>query len=162
MSQQCTDHAKCYFLELPFQIRRRIYHEAGLLTGHYVHMNTKLCTPIVENSAHDEPSDRQYSIPAIWSLFTLCRSVHDETRRIFYGENRFVIARRMTNHLHPLQELGIETLREISSSLYGSVTQTALWNAPAQTGTGVAMIRPTAGCMFLHISPSTIYRSRVN
>jgi hypothetical protein len=123
--KKTSPDAKCHFLELPFKIRLQIYHEAGLVSGRMIHLN------------HWSPSKRSYDNPRMWesgyeprhwdpwgdarrartslpvNLFAVCRCVYDELRGVLYGENRFVISRKLLRGLRALEHLSDATLREI-------------------------------------------------
>ncbi|KAH8600053.1 hypothetical protein B0O99DRAFT_611648 [Bisporella sp. PMI_857] len=102
------------FLELPYNIRRRIYFEAGLLTGKTIHMNfwaTRMRTGLDrEPRDYDENS----SLPSLpLSLIAVCRAVDEEITQIFYGENCFAIMRRAPRGLRALERVRDSTLRKM-------------------------------------------------
>jgi len=106
--------AKSLFLELPYTIRLRIYHEAGLLSGKTIHMNFWA----IRKRPKSYPSafDHDYGsslLPLPLGLFAVCRTVHEEVTEILYGENRFAIDRRARLGLRALARFTQSTLSKI-------------------------------------------------
>lgn len=64
-----------------------------------------------EQEFHPYRNSRFAALPL--SLFAVCRMVHDETTKIFYGENRFAVSRRAPRGLRILERFGESTLAEI-------------------------------------------------
>ncbi|KIM93256.1 hypothetical protein OIDMADRAFT_184786 [Oidiodendron maius Zn] len=93
------------FLELPFSIRRQIYHEAGLVSGKTINMNSWAMRKKVDNrhrQAFDHGDDADLP-PVPLSLFTISRLINDEASQIFYGENQFAITGRARRGLRALE-----------------------------------------------------------
>lgn len=87
---------KSHILELPFSIRRQIYHEAGLVSGMTIHMNSwamrkKINYIDKQPCVHSE--DSHFPCLPI-SLFAVSQLINDEVSQILYGENQFAIMRR--------------------------------------------------------------------
>lgn len=112
--KKISPDTKCHFLELPATIRLRIYREAGLLSDRTIHLNywssrKKENLPRIGYDARDDTR-----LPALpLSLFAVCRSVHDELRKVLYGENRLIISSKAPRGLRALERLSDATLQEI-------------------------------------------------
>lgn len=110
--KKTSPDTKCHFLELHPTIRLRIYRGAGLVSNRSIDLNywssrKKQNTPIY--GAREETL-----LPALpLSLFAVCRSIHDELRKILYGENRLRISRKAHRGLRALERLSDATLREV-------------------------------------------------
>lgn len=59
--RKSTTSQSCYFLQLPFHIRRQIYREAGLYQGQYIDLNLsaslgKITSPydLIDASSYDD------------------------------------------------------------------------------------------------------------
>lgn len=113
--KKTSPDTKCYFLELPLTIRRQIYHEAGLLSGKTINMNS---WALRKQAGRDDISDHSYDsdLPCVpLCLFATCRLVNDELTGIFYGENQFTITRRENQGFRALECLSDQTLTRIRS-----------------------------------------------
>lgn len=125
--KKASPDVKCHLLELPSQIRRQIYHEAGLVSGKVIHLNNWRPSPrrfddqrLWENGhdpRHWDPwgdaqDARSTALPT--NLLAVCRLIHDEIRAILYGENRFVISRKLSRGLGALENMSDATLREMT------------------------------------------------
>ena len=123
-----TSHP-CYFLQLPFHIRRQIYREAGLHQGQYIDLNLSASLGKIESlgdlinasSYDDEPIyvdnkvTRTQDLPL--SLLLVCRTVHSEAEKLIYEDNIFVITRRLCGGLQALErmsETAIRALRQLT------------------------------------------------
>ena len=100
-TKKTSPDAKCLFLELPVGIRRKIYHEAGLVSGKTIHINFW--------ATRDDDSNLP-SLPL--GLFAVCRLVNDKLMRIFYGKNLFAITRRAPGGLRALERFSDSTLEK--------------------------------------------------
>ena len=129
----------CRLLELPFKIRRQIYHAAGLPTNSSIDMNF---SGIIRKGMADGRSKpwnlsdfyrfnhrdeaetignedfKRFDLFLPKSLLPLnllyvCHAMHKEVERLLYGENRFVITRRDPGGLTSLENLSISAIRQL-------------------------------------------------
>jgi hypothetical protein len=112
--KKTSQDSRCRFLELPASIRLQIYYEAGLVSGKTIHLNYW--------GSRKQESTSQARNNTWWdahlsalplNLFAVCHSVHNELRKVLYGENRLVVSRKAPRGLRVLERLGTSTLREI-------------------------------------------------
>jgi len=120
-----TTRQPCYFLKLPFYIRRQIYRDAGLHQGQYIDLNLSaslgkigsLSDLIEGSSSNDEPiySDnkvtRTQDLPL--SLLLVCHTVHSEAEKLIYEDNIFVITRRLYSGLQALERISDKAMRAL-------------------------------------------------
>jgi len=108
---------KCLLLDLPFGIRRQIYHETGLLSGQMIDINywatrkKQYITRLQES--HDHRGDANLSSLPL-SLFAVCHAVSEELNRLFYGGNYFTISYWAPRKLKALERLRDSTLAIIN------------------------------------------------
>ena len=123
--QNSTTSQPCYFLQLPFHIRRQIYREAGLYQGQYIDLNLSaslgkigsLSDLIDASSSDDEPIyfdnkvTRTQDLPL--SLLLVCRTIHSEAEKLVYEDNIFVITRRLCSGLQALERMSETAIRAL-------------------------------------------------
>ncbi|KAH6962591.1 hypothetical protein BKA56DRAFT_736682 [Ilyonectria sp. MPI-CAGE-AT-0026] len=107
-----TRHSQ--FLSLPFNVRSRIYHEAGLVEGKTIHMNywATRHRPKARRFAFDHDEDSHLP-PLPLDLFPVCRLVNEELTQALYGQNYFAITRRGPRGLRALERFRDSTLRQL-------------------------------------------------
>jgi len=129
----------CRLLELPFKIRRQIYHAAGLPTNSSIDMNFSGIIRKGMADGRSKPWDlsdfyrinhrdeaeaignehfKRFDLSLPKSLLPLnllyvCHAMHDEVEKLLYGENRFVITRRDPGGLTALENLSISAIRQL-------------------------------------------------
>ena len=122
-------------LQLPFDIRHRIYHAVGLGPGRRIDMNnysilrnrSALRDSGLQENLEQHRSDKiesedigkigevECSLPPLpLQLLYVCRFMHDEVEKLLYSENRFFITRRNTGGLESLLSLSLAAIRHLS------------------------------------------------
>ena len=130
--------SKCHLLELPFDIRRRIYYAVGLgpnlstdmnfygilwkrenlgeLYGQEMSESNQIDDQDgveAKNSGRFARVDRNLQ-PLPLNLLYVCRTMHDEVEKLLYGENHFFITRRDPGGLGALLNLSLTATRHLS------------------------------------------------
>jgi len=108
-SKKTPSAVQCRFIQLPYLIRRRIYHEAGLVSGETIHIRSN---PKYIKHRFD-PHENSHFTAFPLSLFAVCRIIHNEVTKIFYGETCFAVSRRAPRGLRILERFSESTLVEI-------------------------------------------------
>lgn len=115
--KKTSPDAKSPFLELPFSVRRRIYHEAGLVSGMTIFINFWAIRKKID-LRNRQPFDHlaDIDLPALpLSLFSINRLINDEVSQIFYGENQFAITPRPPKGLRVLERFSDSALSKFKS-----------------------------------------------
>lgn len=115
--KKTTPAARSHFLNLPFNLRRRIYQEAGLVSGMTISMNgwgIRKQLDLRHRGADDHLSEINFP-PLPLSLFAVCRSINDDVSQIFYSENQFIITRRAYKGLRVLERFSNSALSKFRS-----------------------------------------------
>ncbi|KIM96685.1 hypothetical protein OIDMADRAFT_58258 [Oidiodendron maius Zn] len=115
--KKTTPAARSHFLNLPFNLRRRIYQEAGLVSGMTISMNywgIRKRLDLRHRGADDHLSEIDFP-PLPLSLFAVCRSINDDISQIFYSENQFIITRRAYKGLRVLERFSNSVLSKFRS-----------------------------------------------
>jgi hypothetical protein len=115
--KRTSPDAKSLFLELPFSIRRQIYHEAGVVSGMTIFMNFWAIRKKIDRrnrQSFDHLAD--IDLPALpLSLFSINRWINNEVSQIFYGENQFAITPRAPKGLQALERFSDAALSQLKS-----------------------------------------------
>jgi hypothetical protein len=112
--KKTSPDTRCYFLELPATIRRRIYHEAGLVSNRIIHLNYWRLRRNRDLLLKGYFTFENTLLPALPpSLLAVCRAIHDEVRKVLYGENKIIISATAPQGLRALERMSQATLREI-------------------------------------------------
>jgi len=124
--RKTSSNSRSHFLELPPDIRLRIYHQAGLVSGKMIHLNNWTLSKCGYNSQGvyrefdprrwdpwvDAQLARSTALPT--TLLAVCWPVYDELRAVLYGENRFIISRKLSRGLRALERMSDAALREMA------------------------------------------------
>ena len=115
--KKTTPAARSHFLNLPSNLRRRIYQEAGVISGMTISMNywgIRKRPDLRHKGSDDHLSEIDYP-PLPLSLFAVCRSINDDVSQIFYSENQFIITRRAYKGLRVLERFSDSVLSKFRS-----------------------------------------------
>jgi hypothetical protein len=127
-SRPCPPPSGTSFLDLPPNIRRHIYDEAGLVSGCLINLlrrKTDRDRDPLEESSGSETSSRSAEVgdddqfdwegcPLWYNLLQTSRDIYTEVSSIIYSENRFMIHRRDGYDLRPLQNLSAKCLASLT------------------------------------------------
>lgn len=113
------------FLDLPSNIRRRVYDAAGLLTGYTVDLSfpgrhRRPDTSYASDSANSLSSEDSYdgmssvACGLTYNLLQTCHAIYNDIIPIIYSSNTFVIRRCALGGLGPLHNLGPNTIASLT------------------------------------------------
>lgn len=127
--QPCPPPSGISFLDLPPNIRRHIYDEAGFTSGCPINLHrrkTDRHRDSLEESSESENSSRPAEVSdddhldwagcsSLWyNLLQTSRDICNEVSSIIYSENRFMIHQRDGYDLRPLQNLSAKCLASLT------------------------------------------------